>query len=153
MEIIEQVHALVTTERLAVLATQGEQGPYTSLVSVAASPDLQRLIFPTLRASTKYGNLVRHAEVALMLDTRSNTERDLTGAVTLTALGRAIEVGGQERSALQGIFLAKHPELGSFVCDPDCALIAVQVRQYVLVTRFDHKTVLDVSQVSKHTPG
>ena len=145
MEPIEQVRQLLMTERLAVLATQGDQGPYASLVSVTASADLRRVVFPTLRASTKYHNLARYPAVALMLDTRSSTDRDLTEAIALTVLGSAREAEREERGDLQATFLTRHPDLSSFVSDSDCALIVVQVNRYVLVSEFDHKDVLDIA--------
>jgi hypothetical protein len=127
-----------------VLATQGETGPYTSLVSIAAGPDLGCLVFPTQRGSTKYRNLDRRASVALMLDTRSKQGSDLTDAIALTALGTAREAKGEERSKLQSVFLTRHPGLREFLGGSDCALIVVRVVQYILVSDFERKSVLDL---------
>lgn len=142
MTLEESVRGLLDSQRLAVLATQDGEQPYTSLVTLAASPDLRAVLFPTLRASRKFNNMEACPSVALLVDNRSNLESDLSQGIALTVLGTATEVTGDERQALTKLYLAKHPKLQSFLDDPDCALVRVQVARYVLVSNFQEKAEL-----------
>lgn len=119
-----------------VLATQGPEHPYTSLVSLAVTPDYWRLLFPTLRATQKYANLQRQAQVAILLDDRAHTPSDLEQACALTALGRAIEVDAQSRESWLELFLSRHPGLRGFVADPGTALLEVEITKYIFVSHF-----------------
>lgn len=132
----QQLRVLFETQRLAVLATSEQGRPYTSLVAFAATPDLRALLLATERATRKYANLSAEPRVSLLVDDRAHRESDLQEAIAVTVLGRAETVGGAEREALQGVFLARHPQLKSFVRAPTCALVRVQVEVYYLVSSF-----------------
>jgi nitroimidazol reductase NimA-like FMN-containing flavoprotein (pyridoxamine 5'-phosphate oxidase superfamily) len=142
MTLEASIRGLLDSQRLAVLATQADEQPYTSLVTVAASPDLNYIVFPTLRDSQKFGNLAACPRVALLVDNRSNLESDLQEGFALTVIGLAKEAKASERRALRELYLAKHPRLQTFVDDPDCALVRVQVRRYVFVSSFQEKAEL-----------
>jgi nitroimidazol reductase NimA-like FMN-containing flavoprotein (pyridoxamine 5'-phosphate oxidase superfamily) len=129
---------LFTRQHFAVLATHQEGRPYASLVAFAATPDLRRLVFTTMRATRKFTNLSADARVALLIDNRSNQETDLSQAVAVTATGRACEALGSDRAALEELFLAKHPSLADFVASPGCAVLAVDVDLYYVVSRFQN---------------
>ena len=61
----EKVRELFETQKLAVLSTQREGQPYTTLVAFAASSDLENLYFATTRATRKYANLSADSRVAM----------------------------------------------------------------------------------------
>lgn len=132
----EKVRELFETQKLAVLSTQREGQPYTTLVAFAASSDLENLYFATTRATRKYANLSADSRVAMLLDNRSNEVADFRWAMAVTAVGRAEEVGDQERDAVMDIYLSKHPHLRDFVKSPTCAMLRVRVRTYYVVNRF-----------------
>lgn len=67
---------LFATERLAVLATGGDSGPYTSIMSVAVTPDLAQIFFVTDRSSRKYINIIKNIAVALLFDNRCESGGD-----------------------------------------------------------------------------
>ena len=140
MEEIAEVWAIIRelleSQRLAVLSTQGKEQPYSNLVAFTVTPDLQYLIFATTRATRKYANLLKHPQVSMLIDNRTNETADFAEASAVTVLGRAIEVQGDERSHHLNIYLAKHPYLGDFVTSPNCALFVVKVERYIMVTRF-----------------
>ena len=83
---------LFRTHPLAVLATQNELQPYTSLVAFAASDDLKELLFATTRATRKYANFSSNPRVAMLVDNRSNRLSDFSEAMAVTALGAIEEV-------------------------------------------------------------
>ena len=128
--------ALFASQRFAVLATQSEGQPYLSLMAFVVTGDLDRLIFATERDTRKYANLKSNARTAALVDNRSNERSDTENAVTVTAIGHASEMEGSEKEETLGIFVGRHPQLESFVRSPSCALIALEVESYYIVSQF-----------------
>lgn len=134
----DRLRQLFAGQRLAVLSTQHEGRPYGSVVAFDASDDLRRLVFATTRTTRKFGNLAVQPWVAMVVDSRDNRESDFHEAIAVTATGRSREVTGAERSELAARYLHKHPALKGFVESPTCAVVAVEVETYYLVSRFQH---------------
>lgn len=135
--------ALLGSQLLAVVATIGQGAPYTNLVAFCATPDLRKIVFATLRATSKYRNLSANPSVSLLIDDRGNSPSDIVDAVTVSAMGQAREAG-RDRAVLQRLFLKKHPYLADFVSSPYCALICVRPKRYVFVSRFQEASVLEM---------
>jgi nitroimidazol reductase NimA-like FMN-containing flavoprotein (pyridoxamine 5'-phosphate oxidase superfamily) len=128
---------LLTSQRFAVLSTQSEAGPYASLIAFWAAGDLSQVVFATMRQTRKFSYLVASPRVALLLDSRSNRDADVQEATAVTATGTAAELTDDiALAATSERFLAKHPQLTSFVASPGCALVSVVVEKYYVVTHF-----------------
>jgi heme iron utilization protein len=140
------VGELLRGQKLAVLSTHNKGQPYASLVVFAATQDLKLLLFATTRATRKYDNLSHDPRVALLIDSRSNLNSDIHGAIAVTATGIAEEVGEKEKEALLKIYLAKHPHLKEFVHSPTCALLRIKVETYYLVSKFQKVFELRISR-------
>jgi nitroimidazol reductase NimA-like FMN-containing flavoprotein (pyridoxamine 5'-phosphate oxidase superfamily) len=140
MDQLENIRAalgdLLTSQRLAVLATHRDGQPHASLVAFATTRDLRELLFATARTTRKFANLTRDPRVSLLVDNRSNRAADIHQAAAVTAVGTAAEVGEMDRERCLELYLAKHPHLEEFVCSPSCALVRVRVSCYSLVSRF-----------------
>lgn len=121
--------------RLAVLATAGEEGPYTSLMSVAV-PDLSLILFITREYSRKYQNMVYNPNVSLLFDNRCESGGDLQGTLAITALGRVARVQGSEEESLLEKFLAVHSHLEQTAHSPGSTLMKVDVRSWIVVSGF-----------------
>jgi len=132
----EDLKGLFASQRLAVLATQNEGQPYTSLVAFVAGKNVKHLFFATTRATRKYANLRADARVAMLVDNRSNEATDFRWAMAVTATGKAEEIEGQEREEASKLYLAKHPHLEEFVSSPSCALLRISVERYYVASRF-----------------
>jgi putative heme iron utilization protein len=143
MEILRE---LLEGQLLGVLGTHHGGEPYTSLVGFAATPDLAQLLFTTGRATRKHANLVADARASMLIDNRSNRPADFTEASAATAVGVVEEVGEAERAGFEGLFLAKHPHLESFVRSPSCVPLRLRVSVYMVVTRFQHVIELHVDR-------
>lgn len=143
-ELKEKIAKLFSQQKLAVLSSYGNGLPYASLVAFAATEDLQYIVFATTRSTRKYANLVTESNVALLIDNRTNTEKDFSYATAATALGRAEEVKEPEREYLINIYLKKHPHLKQFVTSPSCALLKVSVIKYYVVNRFQNVQELHI---------
>ena len=129
---------LLASQKLSVLATQNDGQPYTNLVAFASTKDMKHLLFATARDTRKYGNLVADSRVSMLIDTRSNKETDFHKAVAVTAMGEAEEVADNKKKRLLKLYLDKHPHLKEFVTSPNCALFAVKVDSYYLVSKFQN---------------
>lgn len=126
---------LLDSQRLAVLATQSETGPYVSLVAFAAAGDQTYLVFPTMRSTRKFNYLVAHPRVALFIDDHCEQQADLEKTTSLTITGTARDLTDVDTArAARERLLVKHPNLAGFVNQPDCALVKVVVDTFYLVT-------------------
>jgi heme iron utilization protein len=126
---------IIGTQYFAVLNTVGQGLPHSNLVSFAATDDLRSVVFVTGRNTRKYRNIQDNAQISLLIDNRTNKPADTSRAIAITAVGTAHEATG-DRSRLQAIFLARHPQLRHFVEAPDSAIMLLAVREYV-VAAFD----------------
>ncbi len=145
----EFLRGLFTSQRLAVLATQGGQAqPYGNLVAFMATKDLKHLLFATTRATRKYNNISMNPRVAMVVDNRSNQESDFHQAVAVTATGQVKKTKGKERDRLQKLYLTKHPYLKEFVSSPTCALLKMDVETYYVVRQFQNVVELHMKKAA-----
>ncbi len=131
-----QVQDLMDRAPLAVLATQGEEGPHTSLVAFTKADGIGDLLFATNRATKKFANIMSDCKVALLIDDRKNQVSDFMDAIALTAHGTAWELEGEERERMSLVYLEKHPHLVDFVASPSTALVRVKVSKLDVARRF-----------------
>jgi nitroimidazol reductase NimA-like FMN-containing flavoprotein (pyridoxamine 5'-phosphate oxidase superfamily) len=135
---MEILRKLLETQLLGVLGTQRSGEPYTSLVGFVATPDLKFLLFTTGRSTRKRANLVSDARASLLVDNRRNEAADFTEASAATAVGVVEEVDEEERPEFERLYLAKHPQLESFVRSPSCVPLRLRVSVYMVVAQFQH---------------
>ena len=76
--------------------------------------------------------------VSLLVDNRRNEVADFGDAVAATAHGRARELTGDEAAVGMQRYLERHEYLADFVRSPSCAMIAVDVERYDLVSSFQN---------------
>ena len=136
----DRLRALLGAVRLGVLATQRDGEPYATLVAFAAGEDLHELAFVTPRATRKYANLAAEPRASLLIDNRTNEDRDLAQAMAATAIGTVAEPGGAARDAWLARYVARHPLLENFARAPSCALCVLKVDRYVIADRFQEVT-------------
>ena len=135
---------LLSSQRLAVLATQSKRQPYGNLVAFVATKDLKHLLFATTRATRKYANISENPRVAMVIDNRSNQEADFHQAAAVTATGVVKEVEGSEKETLVRLYLSRHPYLKDFVSSPTCALLKMNVETYYVVRQFQNVMELHI---------
>jgi heme iron utilization protein len=145
---------LLLSQRFAVLSTQSAAGPYASLIAFWAPEDLSQVVFATMRETRKFSYLLAFPQVALLFDSRSNRDADVQEATAVTATGTAAELTDENaRAAASGRFLAKHPQLASFVAAPGCALVSVAIDVYYVVTHFQSVVEVRVGGVRPAGPA
>ena len=133
----EGIRRLLHDQPYAVLCTQGHSQPHGSLIAFAVTEDLKTLVFATPVATRKYRFLLECDRVAVVVDSRSTTARDVMGIEALTAVGQASTVSaGAEFDHLAAMLIQRHPLLADFVQAESSALFRVQMAEYLYVSRF-----------------
>jgi uncharacterized protein YhbP (UPF0306 family) len=136
----QRLRKLLVSQRLAVLATQQKKNPYTSLVAFASSEDMHRIVFATPKTTRKFANMLANSKVSMFFDNRSNKIVDFRNAIGVTALGSARQIRKNKNSQMMNIYLAKHPQLESFLASPSCAFMCMDVESFYVVERFQNVT-------------
>lgn len=132
----EKINDLLSEQPLAVLSTQRNGQPYSSLMAFAHTRDLSVIVVATGKSTRKYQNIIRDSRVSLLVDNRSNNEEDFHAAAALTALGVAKNIESEERQAFETIYLKRHPYLQKFLSAPTTTFIKIEVKCYLMVSRF-----------------
>ena len=135
--VLERLNAMDKDQLHAVLATESDGQPYTSMIAFALSSDKKGIVFITPQRTRKYKNILKNNHVSLLIDTRSNTEKDYMSAESLTILGNAFPVRkGVKWSELTKALIQKHPKLNEIIHSAETKLIFVKINQCIHVTRF-----------------
>ena len=135
-EVQEKIRALLSSQRLAVLSTQRDGQPYSSLMAFAFTDDLKNIVIATGRSTRKHQNIVQECRVSLLVDNRSNSDDDFSTATALTVLGKVQHIEEAERPSYEKLYLSRHPSLENFLASSSTALLRVRVSHYLLVSRF-----------------
>ena len=142
----EEIEELLLSQKLAVLATQSSEGSaYASLIAFAATDDLRKIVFATPKATRKFANISHNPKVSLLIDDRSNNEKDFHDAQAVTVMGVVDRIDGDKsQNELASLYLTKHPYLADFLHSPSTAFIIISVRSYYLVSRFQEVMELHI---------
>lgn len=132
---------LLATQRSGVLATSVRDTPYCSRMALVETADLTTLVMASPRDTRKCRNIAANPRVSLLVDDAHNDPADTHEAAAVTVTGLAREVGGAERSRLVALFVERHAHLAEFVEMEETAIIACDVREYMLVQDFQDVTV------------
>jgi nitroimidazol reductase NimA-like FMN-containing flavoprotein (pyridoxamine 5'-phosphate oxidase superfamily) len=145
VSVIERLFSIDISQPHAVLATESNGQPYTSLVAYALSPDARGIVFTTPKSTRKHRNILKNKKVSLLIDTRTNTERDYLNAESVTILGKAYPVRkGKKWIALSRILLKKHPRLADIMDSPETTLVLIRITTCIHVSQFQSVTVWNV---------
>jgi nitroimidazol reductase NimA-like FMN-containing flavoprotein (pyridoxamine 5'-phosphate oxidase superfamily) len=141
----ERLRFLDKTQMHAVLATSDGRKPYASIVAFAVTDELDGIVFATPRGTRKYRNILRNSSVSLLIDSRTNDESSYLSAESITIEGKARPIRRSgKRLHLTAVLTGKHPTLKQFVDNSNTALVLVDIRECLHVTRFQ--------KVSKWSP-
>lgn len=137
-DLFQEIKQVLDSQRLAVMATERDGHPYTSLMAFAHTADLTTIVVATGRATRKHMNLLGESRVSLLIDTRTNSESDFHAAAAVTVIGNASEIEDGEREKYSALYLSHHPYLEKFLQSPSTAMFIIRVRHYLIVNRFQH---------------
>ena len=133
----EYIEGALQTSRFAVLATEGNGQPHTSLIAITPFESFRQLIFATYRNTLKYRNLANNSKVAVLIESEDVNMKGLQKSIVLTIIGHTEEISIAENEAAYQAHLKRHPEMESFLLSSDCALILVIAQSYQVVYGID----------------
>lgn len=139
----ERINSLMNEQKLAVLASFHDDEPYTNLIAFVATDDLRYIYFVTPVATRKYSYLTISKKASVMIDNRSNKESDFKDAIAVNANGTVMEV--EKTNTLKDLYLRKHPYLKDFLTSPSSALMRVEVKRYIVASRFQNVVEIDMT--------
>ena len=142
-----KVKELLTKQKLGVLATQGDIYPYNTLVGYTFTKDLRFILFATMRHTRKYRNILKHPNVSMLIDNRTNHAGDFKNAVALTVAGKTVRVKKSLKTKYRRLFLKRFPRLKRFIHDPDTSIIPLRVDKYIFVQRFQGVSELKIKDI------
>ena len=134
----KRLKELFRSQSLAALSTHSTGQPYSSLVAFYAADDLKHIYFVTPKTTRKFANLTTDNRVAIMVNSSTNQASDFHRAISVTAVGKAQEIAGEDREPILGQYLIKHPYLEEFARSPTCALVRIAVASYYMVKNFQN---------------
>lgn len=133
----EYIEAVLRTSGFAVLATEGNGQPHTSLIAITPVENFRQIIFATYRNTLKYRNLTHNKKVAVLIEGEYFTVKGLKEIVVLTIIGQTEEINFVENRSPYQAHLKQHPEMESFMHSSDCALMRVIAQSYQVVCGID----------------
>jgi nitroimidazol reductase NimA-like FMN-containing flavoprotein (pyridoxamine 5'-phosphate oxidase superfamily) len=139
------IAALLSEQKLAVIATMSADHPYCNLVAYTPSNDLRTILFVTPRRSTKFENLSRNPCVSLLVDNRSQAGSDAQTGMAVTGIGTVVAIRDQDAEAFRQEHARRHAALAEFILSPDCAPVHIRVSRYILVSKLRAVSVLDLT--------
>ncbi len=138
----ENLYKLLKSQKFAVISTQGENAPYTNLISFVASNGIKNLVFATNKDTKKYQNIKSNSKVSILIDNRDNTESDIQKAIVVTGIGTAYELE-KDVDFYKDLYLKKHPYLTNFVNTKKSVFIDIKINKYIVVNRFKNVEVIN----------
>lgn len=138
LEIESRIRAILEEQQLAVLSTQRNGQPYSSLMAFAFTADLKTILFATSKATRKHQNIIQESRVSLLVDNRRNRDEDFHKATALTILGKAEEISENEKENYHKLYLKRHPHLEKFLLAPSTSFLKISVAHYLVVSEFQN---------------
>ena len=133
----EYIKAILKTSNLAVLATESNGQPHTSLIAITPFENFRQIIFATYRNTLKFRNLSDNNKVAVLIEGEYLSKKGLKESVVLTIIGHTEDISIAGNEAAYQAHLKRHPEMDSFMRSPDCALIRIIAQSYQVVFGID----------------
>ena len=133
----EHIDSVLSSQKIAVLGTSKDGEPYSCLIAFAITPDFREMAFATMRQRLKYNNIIANPRVTLIIDNRDVMASDFNETTSITMIGTAEDIQGDERDRFTELLLKRHPILTDFVNSPDCAVMRVEIDKIYIVSEFE----------------
>lgn len=143
----DYIEAVLKTSGFAVLATEGNGQPHTSLIAITPFENFRQIIFATYRNTLKYRNLSDNNKVAVLIEGKYFNKKGLKESVVLTIIGQTEEISIARNETPYQEHLKRHPEMESFMISPDCVLIRVIPQSYQVVYGIDDVMWITVDEL------
>jgi nitroimidazol reductase NimA-like FMN-containing flavoprotein (pyridoxamine 5'-phosphate oxidase superfamily) len=130
----EKIAEMLQDHHLCVLCTEGGGKPYCSLMTYMLAEDQKTLYMTASADSRKFSNLKLNPNVSVLIDTRQDhnsvTE---TQILSVTLEGVCVAVEPKKVEMIKKVFAVRHPELAEILRAPNCAVMGVRLKSYLLL--------------------
>lgn len=137
-QILKNIAQLFESQRFAVLSTQKNDQPYSSLIAFAVNSDLNYFYFLTPNTTRKYENLKANPKVCILVNDSQNKADDVYNAVSVTGTGVAQTIDKSIEQKALDLYLKKNPNLKEFSRAPTTAFVRISMQRYFMVNRFQN---------------
>ncbi|MGO1369041.1 pyridoxamine 5'-phosphate oxidase family protein [Senegalia sp. (in: firmicutes)] len=136
-EVIGKFLSLCRDQSFAVLATQGNNECYTSLISFKESDDLSKIAFATPTNTKKFNFLKQNENVSILIDNRSRNPESINNITALTAIGKVKILSAEDDIDFWSkALIDKHNYLENFIKAETTAIVVVDICKYNYVSSF-----------------
>jgi heme iron utilization protein len=146
-QIIKHIADILKDSKYAVLATEGDGQPHTSLIAVTWLKGFRQLIFVTYRGTQKHLNIANNGKVAVLTESGNNNTSLFQEKSVLTAYGHAEEIVLAENDEIFQAHLERHPELLFLSQSKDCAVMRIKIDKYQVVRGIEDVKWLAISDL------
>jgi nitroimidazol reductase NimA-like FMN-containing flavoprotein (pyridoxamine 5'-phosphate oxidase superfamily) len=129
---LDRMKSLLLAKDICVLATVSGTQPHCSLMAYITDGNGREVYMFTRRNSRKYANVVESRAVSMLIDTRGESDRRWTQALTVSATFDPLDDPGK-KSRIKRAFLSTHPHLGELVDHPDTELLRFRIDSLLLL--------------------
>jgi nitroimidazol reductase NimA-like FMN-containing flavoprotein (pyridoxamine 5'-phosphate oxidase superfamily) len=143
-EVEKRIKKVLDSQSIAVLGTSKDGEPYSCLVGFALTKDMSTAVFATMRQRLKYKYMMANPRVTLMIDDRNEQDSDFNDTTSITIVGSAEDIEGEDREKYASLLLARQPALTEFVNSPDCAVMKVKIDKLYIVSEFESVVTIGV---------
>jgi nitroimidazol reductase NimA-like FMN-containing flavoprotein (pyridoxamine 5'-phosphate oxidase superfamily) len=143
-EVEKRIKKVLDSQSIAVLGTSKDGEPYSCLVGFALTKDMSTAVFATMRQRLKYKYMMANPRVTLMIDDRNEQDSDFNDTTSITIVGSAEDIEGEDREKYASLLLARQPALTEFVNSPDCAVMKVNIDKLYIVSEFESVVTIGV---------
>ena len=134
---IALIKEIIKGESFGVLATNGDNESYTSLISFASNENGSKLVFATPKDTKKFHMIQNNKSVSILIDNRSSNQASINDIVAITSMGYARTlVDNNEIDKWSKLLLDKHTYLDDFINANTTAIILVDIIKYYYVSSF-----------------
>ena len=128
----DRMKCLLTKKNICVLATVSGKQPHCSLMAYTTDDSCREVYMYTRRQTRKYANLMENRAVSILIDSRGETDRRQTQALTIAGKVQPID-DPRKKSHIQQLFLSVHPHLIDLVDHPDAELLCIRIESFLLL--------------------
>ncbi|MDY0234728.1 MAG: pyridoxamine 5'-phosphate oxidase family protein [Gudongella sp.] len=134
---IKLMKEILSSQSFGVLATNGDNECYTSLISFACGADFTTLAFATPVETKKFNMIKKNNGVSILIDNRSNNENSINDIAAVTCIGLAKVLKEKEEvEKWSKVLINKHSYLDDFINADTTAIVLVEISKYYYVTSF-----------------
>ena len=132
----QEVERVLADSGLAILATEGANGPACGLLAIALAEEPRCVVFATERDTEKFRNLAQDPRASFLIDDRMSAEGRIAGTTSVRLDGTAAEATGARREELIALLAATHPDLEDFFRADECVVLECGITDCEIVRSF-----------------